>query len=303
MSEPVVVITGGSSGIGRATALAFARNGARIAIICRDAEGGEATAAGCSELGARAIVCPTDVTDTAAVERAGSRIVAEHGRIDIWVNCAAVLLFGRFEDIPPEAFARVIETNLLGYANCSRAALSRFRAQGGRGALINVGSLLGMMPEPHVAAYVASKYAIRGLTACLRQELRDTPDIRICLVMPPAIDTPIYAKAANYSGRRARSIFPVLAPVRVARTIVRLAERPKRETVIGLTGQFLRLAALLAPGLLEHAAALAGPKLQFKREPQPPGEGNLFSSAGPDTIEGGWREYWAGRLGELIGRR
>ncbi|HEX2216279.1 MAG TPA: SDR family oxidoreductase [Xanthobacteraceae bacterium] len=296
---PVVVITGASSGIGRATALAFARKRARLALVSREAAGLESAADECRAVGGQALVCSTDLTDLAAVERLRASVVAEYGRIDVWVSCAAVLLFGRFEDIPPDAFGRVIETNFLGCVNGSRVALAQFRAQGDQGTLINTSSLLGMMGEPYVSAYVATKFAIRGFTACLRQEFRDTPGIRICLVMPAAVDTPIYGKAGNYFGRQARSIVPVLAPERVARKIISLAERPRREVVVGISGHLLRWGATLTPMLLERIVGRLGPPLQFRRGAQPSDPGNLFGSAGPYAVEGGWKEYWA----EKIGRR
>jgi short-subunit dehydrogenase len=292
----VVVLTGASSGIGRATALAFARRGARLGLVTRDPEAARDLVAECRALGGAAVLCGADMADADAAERVRETVVAAHGRIDVWVNCAALLLFGRFEDVPPAEFRRVIDVNLIGYANGARAALAQFRAQDNRGLLVNTGSLLGMMGEPAVSAYVASKFAIRGLTACLRQEYRDTPGIRICLVMPMATDTPIYHKAANRFGRKARSIFPVLAPERVAAKIVGLVERPRGETAVGATGVLLRLAAALAPMLLERIVARCAPPLQFEPEAQPPSAGNLFESQGPRTIDGGWRRYWADRL-------
>lgn len=111
--------------------------------------------------------------------------------------------------MPRKIFNHVIETNLYGYADGSRAALAQFRNQGKRGTLINVSSLLGVMGEPYVSAYVATKFAIRGLTACLRQEARDFPELHVYCVLPPAVDTPIYQKAGNLMGKRSRAIYPV----------------------------------------------------------------------------------------------
>lgn len=129
-----------------------------------------------------------------------SLTVSAFGHIDVWINCAAVLSFGRFEDIPAETFRHVVEINILGCANGARVALTQFKIQGQRGTLINVGSLLGVMGEPFVSPYVTTKFAIRGLTACLRQETKDQPGINVCAVLPWAIDTPIYQKAANVAG-------------------------------------------------------------------------------------------------------
>jgi len=194
---PVVVITGASSGIGRITALAFARQGACLALAARDQAVLAAVAEECRSLGGRIVIQPLDVRDFAAVDELRRTAVAAFGCIDVWVNCAAVLLFGRFEDLPPEAFRQVIETNVIGYANGARAAILQFRTQGDRGTLINVGSVLGMVGEPYVSAYVTSKFALRGLTACLRQEMRAFPNIHVCAVLPSALDTPIYQRAGN----------------------------------------------------------------------------------------------------------
>jgi short-subunit dehydrogenase len=292
----VVVVTGASSGIGRATALAFAQQRASLALVARDINALTAVGEECRALGARSQVFEVDLTDLVAVERLRTGVVSEFGRSDGWVSCAAVLLFGRFLDIPPDAFARVINTNFLGCVNGSRAALTQFRAQDNRGVLINTSSLLGVMGEPYVSAYVATKFAIRGFTACLRQEYRDAPGIRICLVMPAAVDTPIYSKAGNYFGREARSIFPVLAPERVASKIVRLAERPRREAVVGIYSHLLKWVAAIAPMTLERLVARAGPALQFKRAAESGSTGNLFESQDPQRVNGGWKEYWAAKL-------
>jgi short-subunit dehydrogenase len=295
----VVLITGASSGIGRATAQAFARRAASLAIVAREASALESVAHECRALGARVLSYPTDLTDLEAVERLRASVVQEYGRIDVWVSCAAVLAFGRFEDIPPDAFARVLTTNFLGCVNGSRVALAQFRAQGNRGTLINTSSLLGMAGEPYVSPYVASKFAVRGFTACLRQEFRDVPDIRVCLVMPWAVDTPIYSKAANFFGRRARSIIPVVAPERVARAIVSLTTRPRREVIVGMSGHLLKIGLALAPMLVERLIARFGPALQFQPEPQTPSAGSVFASKGPYAVEGGWKEYWAERIRRL----
>jgi NAD(P)-dependent dehydrogenase (short-subunit alcohol dehydrogenase family) len=294
--ETVVLITGASSGIGRATALAFARRRARLVLAARNLEPLEAAAQECRGSGASALVVSADVTDLEAVSALRERAVAAYGRVDIWVNCAAVLLFGRFEDITPASVQRLIDTNVLGCFNGSRAALTQFKAQGDQGVLINMGSLLGVVGEPYVSAYVASKFAIRGFTACLRQEVRDRPGIMVCAVLPPAIDTPIYQKAGNLFGREVRSIMPVYAAQRVANLVVRTAERPRREVTVGAFGMLLRIASRLAPILLERLVGRFGPMLQFESGTRPPTDGNLFTSTGRYAADDGWRRYWLRKL-------
>ena len=299
--KPVVVITGASSGLGRATAHAFAAEGAAVVLVARSHEALTTVAAELNALGAAADTYAIDVGDAAAVQNAASQAVARFGRIDIWINCAAVLALGRFEEVPAEAFARVIETNVLGYANGARAALLQFRAQGGHGVLINVGSVLGGVTEPFASAYVTSKFAIRGLSAVLRQEVADTPGIRVCAVLPAALDTPIYQHAANYTRRTARALIPIYDPRRAAKRIVRLARSPKPEIVIGGFGRLLLWASKLTPRLLEKVIAKVAPGLQFTDEPHTPSGGNLFGPApsSQDAVTGGWRERW---LRQLFGR-
>lgn len=294
--ERVVVVTGASSGIGRATAHAFSRTGARLALAARDRAGLEAAAAECVALGGKPLVCVTDMSSPEEVDRLAETVLRSYGRIDVWVNCAAVLMFGRFADQPVEAFRKVIETNLFGYVYGSRHALAAFERQGGQGILINLASMLGTVGEPYLSAYVASKHAIRGMTTCLRQEMRHHPGIHIVTILPMAIDTPIYQRSGNYMGQAVRSIAPVYAPERVARAIVRAASRPRAEIIVGTLGYPLDLANRLSPTLLNWLIGVFGPKLQFTGEPADPSAGALFESRGGNAVHGGWRCYWWARL-------
>lgn len=296
----VVVITGASSGIARAAAHMFSRQGARVALAARSEPDLDAAATECIALGGEPLVCVTDMSLSEHVERLTETVIRTWGGIDIWVNCASVLMFGRFTDQPMEAFRRVIETNLFGYVHGSRSALAVFERQGDRGTLINVASLLGTMGEPCLSAYVASKHAIRGMTTCLRQEMRHKPGIKIVTILPFAIDTPIYQKAANFTGRGVRSIVPVYAAERVAAAIVKAASRPRAEIIVGTYGYPLDLANRISPTLLNRLVGIFGPKLQFTGEPTGASAGNLDRSIGPQSADGGWRRYW---WKKLFGRR
>jgi NADP-dependent 3-hydroxy acid dehydrogenase YdfG len=176
----VVVITGASSGIGRAAARLFAGKGARLVLAARRADELERVAAACRAAGARAIAVPTDVTDAAAVEALAARALAEFGAIDVWCNNAGVYAMGELGDVPLDVHRRVVEVNLLGVVNGMRAALAQMRLQG-HGTIINTTSLAGKSPYAYAAIYCATKAAVRALTQAVRQE-QDNEQLQVCAV-------------------------------------------------------------------------------------------------------------------------
>jgi NAD(P)-dependent dehydrogenase (short-subunit alcohol dehydrogenase family) len=247
LASCVVVITGASSGIGRAAAQQFALEGSRLVLAAR-AEGPLREAVGeCERLGATALAVPTDVRDESAVQTLAARAVERFGRLDVWVNGAGVMAYGRFGEIPSEVFRAIIETNLFGQVHGARAALAHFHEQR-TGVLINLCSVWGRVTAPDVSAYVTSKFAVRAFGECLRQELRDLPDVDVATMLPQAVDTPIFARAGNYSGRSVRPIPPIVDPEEVARGIVRCAKSPKREVTYSRMGRLLGLWHSLLPG-------------------------------------------------------
>jgi len=200
-----VVITGASSGIGLATALAFARAQARVVLRARGEAPLARAAAACRELGARALAVPGDVTQPAAMHRLAER-AAEFGDggIDVWVNNAGVGAVGLFDETPVAAHEQVVRINLLGYLHGAHAVLPFFKAAR-KGVLVNIVSLGAWAPSPYGVSYTASKFGLRGFSEALRAELVDYPQIRICDIFPATADTPGMRHSANYTGKALRS--------------------------------------------------------------------------------------------------
>ncbi|HEV7292911.1 MAG TPA: SDR family oxidoreductase [Devosia sp.] len=287
--QQVVVITGASSGNGRATAHAFARRGARLVLAARRKAELEETVRECAALGGEAIAVVTDTGDAAAVAALAETTLHRFGRIDIWVNCAAVLQFGRVEDTPAAVIEKVIRTNLLGYFYGTQEAIRQFRAQG-RGNLINVSSVLGITAQPFAAAYVASKFGIRGLSDSVRLEVSKEPHIHVCTVLPFAIDTPVYQRAANYLGRKMQPVYPRYRPETVADAVLSAVDHPRREVYAGKIGGLVRMAKALAPGLSEQFTGAAVRLLEVRDEPERTSAGNVFEPISDEwKVDGGWK--------------
>jgi short-subunit dehydrogenase len=284
-----VVITGASSGIGRAAALAFARRGSKLALAARAQEPLTQLAAECERFGTQALAVPTDVRDEAAVEQLARQTLDRFRRLDVWVNCAGVMAYGRFHEVPGEVFRAVIETNLMGQVHGARAALPRFREQRS-GVLINMCSVWGRVTSPDVSAYVASKFAVRAFGECLRHELRDVPDVDVATMLPQAVDTPIFTRAGNFAGRPARPIPPLEDPQKVAEGILRCAQSPKREVTYSRMGRVLELAHTIAPRLYERLMPPAFEAGNYGDGSVDPTPGQILEATPRfHSIEGGWK--------------
>lgn len=301
LAGQVVVLTGASSGIGRAAALAFSARGAQLVLAARGAAGLEAVARECRARGAAALAVPTDVADAAQVEALAHQARARFGRVDIWINNAGIAVFGRAEALPLEDFHQVLRTNFFGALHGSRQALAEF-ARHGRGRLINVASVLGQQGVSYMSPYVVAKAAIIGLDGCLRQE-RPHRGITISTILPSAIDTPIWQHAGNRTGRRIHPLPPIYPPEMVARAILRCARRPRRMVYVGWGGHLATLTHKLWPGLYEGLAQRVVPLTLFALGRAAPSDGNLFHpSAAPLTAHGGWRGLkWRRRLLAAVG--
>lgn len=283
-----VVITGASSGIGRAAALAFARRGAQLVLAARRAEVLEEVARACEALGARAIAAPTDVADSEAVERLAQTAEAAFGRIDVWINNAGVGVFGPFQDTDLALHRRTVEVNLIGTMNGAAAAIPRFLRQGS-GTLINNISLGAWSPVPFASAYVASKFGLRGFTASLRQEMEPHRNIHVCGVFPAVVDTPGFAHGGNTS-ELSLDPGPLLYRAEdVAETFISLVRRPRAEVGVGWPSRATQIAYSAAPRLTERAANTLVRAALSRAKPAPRTDGAVLTPvAAGVSSSGGW---------------
>lgn len=290
VSEQIIVIIGGSSGIGRATALEAARRGAKIAIAAR---GEEALASARDEIahaGGEAMAAALDIADHEAVDAFADEVVARWGRIDTWVNAAAVSVYGEFVDIPPAEFQRVILVDVIGTANGCRAAIARMRRQEGGGTIVNVSSGLGDRAVPLQSPYCAAKHAVNGLSEALRMELEhDNMPIRVTVVKPASIDTPFFSHARSHTGAEPEPVPPVYDPSLAAKAILYAAEHSVRDLPVGGASAALGILESVAPRMLDRQLRVAGYPLQkgdtIDERIRPD---NLWTgSPGPGSVRGG----------------
>ncbi len=268
IGQQVVAIVGASSGIGRESALRFAKKGAKVAVAARSQSGLDSLVKEIEHLGGEAIAISADVADFSQVQAIAQKTVDRFGRLDTWVHTAATSVFARFEQITPEEFKRVIEVNLMGQVYGAMAALPHLRREG-QGALIHITSMEARRSLPLQSAYSASKHGIEGFLESLRVELRhDGVPISVTNVMPATINTPFYNKGLTKLGMQPTGVPPYYQPDLVANAIVYVAEHPTRDIIVGDVGRALDVMQKLSPALVDTFLTLIGVEGQYTKIPK-----------------------------------
>jgi short-subunit dehydrogenase len=277
LSKRIIVITGASSGAGRAAALEFARQGAAVVLAARNIAALEEAAAECRDLGAETLVVPTDVSDPKAMINLANVAHDWRNGVDVWINNAGILGAGDFDVTPMEVHEQIIRTNLLGYMNGAHAILPIFKEQG-YGTLINNISIGGFLPVPYGAGYTASKFGLRGFSEAIKAELTEWKNIYICDLFPAFLDTPGIYHAANYTGKALKPAPPVYDPQRVAQAMVKVAAYPSSNTYIGSMSLLFKLSHAIFP---ERTTKMTGffMRRYFKQADEiHPTSGNAFNT-------------------------
>lgn len=291
MTGRVVLVVGASSGIGLASATAFAFRGDDVVLVSRSGEALDAAEKACRAVGVAAVdVIVDDVGDPGGAGRVVAQTLERHGRIDVVVHTATVMGYGAVEEMPATVFKAVVDTAIHGTLHLAQAVLPVLRRQR-TGVFIGVSSLLGSITVPRMGAYTTAKWGQRALLRTLQQETRAERGVHVCIVSPGSINTPVYDQAANYSGRATRPPVPVLSPDRVAAAITRLADKPRRHVSVpvGPANPFIISAFRCLPSLYDR---LAGPLFRLaalRRKTVPPTPGNVFEPvAAGESLYGRW---------------
>ena len=279
----IAVVTGASAGIGRATAVEFARHGWRVALLARGIDGLEAARREVEDAGGEALVVETDVADPAQVEAAATRVESEWGPIDVWVNNAMATIFSRFLDVSPEDFRRATEVTYLGAVWGTRAALSRMKPRD-RGVIVQVGSALAYRSIPLQSAYCGAKSALRGFTDSIRSELiHERSGVHVTMVQLSAFNTPQFEWARTTLGCRPKPMGKIFQPEVAARAIHWAATHRRRELWVGWPAAKAILGTRVVPGLLDHRLAATAVDGQHTDEPLPPDrQDNLYTAVAGD---------------------
>ncbi len=264
----VVAITGASAGVGRATALAFAKQGAKVGLIARGEEGLESTRREIELAGGQAVACSADVADASALDEAADRIVRELGPIDIWVNNAMATVFAPVDEITPDEFRRVTEVTYLGGVYGAMAALKRMRARN-RGTIVQVSSALSVRSIPLQSAYCGAKRALAGFIDALRCELIHARSrIHVTVVQLPAMNTPQFEWARNKLPRRPQPVPPIYEPEIAAEAILYAASHKRRNIPVGAPTWLALWGQRFMPGLMDWYLGRTGFSGQMTDQPE-----------------------------------
>lgn len=264
LSGTTAVITGATSGIGRETALQFARGGVSVVVAGRREERLRQLVSEIESTGGQALGVVTDVAEQDQVDRLIESAVEGFGRIDTLVNNAGVAFAGRFDQMTLEDFRRVMDVNFWGAVYASKAVVPRMREQRGGGVIINVSSIFGKRGMPFQTAYCASKFALAGFSEALRAEVMSN-GIDVSTIFPGAVETEIFESAANQTGMELPSFVPKFPAKALARIIVQTARFPQPEVVMALDAQAINFFNTLAPGLMDLALGWSVPLIEGMR--------------------------------------
>ncbi|QPH39029.1 SDR family oxidoreductase [Pedobacter endophyticus] len=287
-SKRTVVITGASSGAGRAIALEFAKNHDKLVIASRHLMALKELAVECESLGAEVLCVEVDVANYHSVINLAAEAQAFGTQIDVWVNNAGVLAVGEFDTTPMEISDQVIKTNLLGYMHGAHAVLPYFKKQQS-GILINNISIGGFLPVPYGAGYSAAKFGLRGFSAALKAELKPYRNIHVCDAFPGFLDTPGIQHAANYTGKVLKPGPIVYDPVRLAQAIFSLSQNPRAEKMVGSFAVLMRLSYGVLPALTRGAVAMVISTYLKQAKNISVTSGNLFNPLEyGHSVHGGW---------------
>lgn len=296
LRDLVIVLTGATSGIGRATAIKFAQKETKMVLVARSEKDLKELARELDLPEERFIIVPADVSNLEQMESLAEEAINYFGRIDVWINNAAVTAFGKFDQIPLKDMKRILEVNLWGCIYGARVAVAQFKKKR-QGTLINIASVAGVVGQPFSVPYSISKFAIRGLSISLEQELKAEKDIHICTVIPSTIDTPIYAHAANYTGKRIIPPVKVSSAEKVAEVLLELSQNPAKKTYVGKSTNLMRVGKSLFPGLFDKYVYYTTQKKEFGEQQIEPNTGNLYEpSKEKPGIDGGWKARKKNRL-------
>jgi len=312
----IIVVTGASGGIGRATAEAFGARGDTVALLARGEKGLHGAAHSIEQAGGSAIVVPTDVSDSDQVFAAAKKVETDVGPIDVWVNVAFTSVFAPFDQISPDEYRRVTEVSYLGYVYATMAALSYMKPRNA-GTIVQVGSALAYRGIPLQSAYCGAKHAIQGFHEALRCELlHDKSNVHVTMVQMPAVNTPQFSWVLSRLPRHAQPVPPIYQPEVAARAVMFAADHPRRrEYWVGASTMATLAANAIVPGLLDRYLGKTGFDSQQTPQPRDPAAPvNLWEPAdGPTGRDFGSHgvfddraiehdpQLWASRHHGLIG--